>query len=337
MKHEILPWHASQWAHLQAARQQGRLAHALLLGGPAGTGRGLFGRMLAASLVCEARCPDGTACGQCASCLQFAAGSHPDIFHVEPAEAGKAIGVDRVRALIDSLHLTASRQNKVGLIDPADALTTSAANSLLKTLEEPPSGAYLILLSARSGRLPATIRSRCQRVPFGMPDAGQALAWLGQQDINEPDNWLARAGGAPLQARDLAAAGSNTDAGAPDPVTTLLAVLSRRRSPVGAAAALSASSLGDSVRAWIVTVEDMVRLRHAPDADLRLPARREELQAVALQVDVVRLFDYLEALYRSIPGPSSSLRESMQIQGLLADAAQVGAGRPMRAEQSRGE
>lgn len=329
MRSELLPWHDNQWAHLRAARSQGRLAHALLLGGPAGTGRGHFARMLAASLLCPAPDTDGIACGACASCRQFAAGSHADLFHVVPPEAGKAIGVDRIRGLIDSLHLTAGGDHKVGLIDPADALTRSAANSLLKTLEEPPDGAYLLLVSARSGSLPATIRSRCQRVPFGMPDADQALVWLQQQNITTPETWLARAGGAPLLAHELATAGEGAaDGGEPDPVTALLAVLTRRRSPVGAAAALAASSLGDSVRAWIITVEDMLRLQHAPQAVLRLPARREELLAAAGQVDAVRLFDYLGTLYRSIPGPSSSLREPMQIQGLLADAAQIGAGRP---------
>lgn len=329
MRLELLPWHAGQWAHLRAARAQGRLAHALLLGGPAGTGRGHFARMLAASLLCPTPVSeDGSACGECASCRQFAAGSHADLFHAAPPEAGKALGVDRIRALIDSLHLTAGGENKVGLIDPADALTRSAANSLLKTLEEPPDGAYLLLVSARSGNLPATIRSRCQRVPFGMPDADQALAWLQQQHVSTPENWLARAGGAPLLARELAMTGEGADSAAPDPVSALLAVMTRRRSPVGAAAALAASSLGDSVRAWIITVEDMLRLQHAPGAALRLPARREELLAAAAQVDAVRLFDYLESLYRSIPGPSSSLREPMQIQGLLADAAQINAGRP---------
>lgn len=317
----VLPWQEAQWQRVIHALAEGRLAHALLLAGPEGVGKRQFGEALAARLLCEVT-GTGEACGSCPACRQFAAGNHPDMIHLEPAETGKALGVDAVRDLIDRLHLTAGHGVKVGLIDPADAMTASAGNSVLKTLEEPPSGTYLILASARPGQLPATVRSRCQRIGFAIPSPEEAIAWLRRMDIADPDRWLAPASGAPLLAHTLAIAGSENRAGA-DPVDALLAVLMRRRSPVGAAAALGGDSLEGTVRAWIAAVEDILRLQHAPDARLRFPGRRSTLLDAAQRVDARNLFHYLDELYRSLPGPSSSLKPGMQIQGLLVGAAKA--------------
>lgn len=321
MKRAVLPWHQNQWHNVVAAIAGQRLVHALLLGGPAGTGRRHFCDVLSAMLLCRAPAPADGPCGACASCRQFQAGTHADMFRLEPDEAGKAIGVDSVRDLTDRLQLTAGRGTKVGVIDPADALTTSAANSLLKTLEEPPAGTYLMLLTARTGRIPATVRSRCQRIAFAAPPADQALEWLRGEGVEAPGPWLARAGGGPVLARDLARADAG-DSGT-DPVGALLAVLTGRRSPVGAATVVARVPLDDIVRAWIIVVEDLLRLMHAPRGAVRLPDRHEELAAATRQVDERRLFDYLDTLYRSLPGPSSALRAPMQIEGLLADAAGV--------------
>jgi len=317
---DVLPWHQRAWQRFAHAFDEDRLAHALLIGGPAGTGRRRFADRLAGTLLCLAGDADTRPCSACAACQQFAAGTHADCFRLEPAEAGKAIGVDAVRDLIDNLHLTAGGERKVGIIDPADALTINAANSLLKTLEEPPAGTCLILLSAHSARLPATVRSRCQGIDLPAPDAALAIEWLQAQGVERAEDWLARAGGAPVLARTLAQANSEQEPGA-DPVEMLLTVLARRRSPVGAAARLEGLSLDAVVRAWILVIEDLLRLRRHPAARVRLPARRDELATLAPRLDERRLFDYLDELYRSIPGPSSALRAPMQIQGLLVDAA----------------
>lgn len=317
----MLPWHDGQWQRLERSLAEGRLAHALMLGGPEGIGKRQFGETLAARMLCRGEVADRP-CGDCPACRQFTAGTHPDMVRLEPAEAGKALGVDAVRDLIERLHLTGGHGTKVGLIDPADALTISAANSVLKTLEEPPPGTYLVLISARPARVPATVRSRCQRIGFGIPPAGQAEEWLAQQGVDRPSPWLALAGGAPLRAHDLAQAESGA-IGAPEAVDALLAVLTRQRSAVGAAGKLAHAGLESTVRTWIAAIEDMLRLYHAPDARLRFPDRRTALAEAVHRLDVRHLFDYLGALYRSLPGPSSSLKPAMQIQGLLVDAADI--------------
>jgi DNA polymerase III subunit delta' len=105
---------------------------------------------------------------------------HPDLHWLFPLEDKETISIDQVREVIEAFTLTAHRGGaKVILIEPAEALTTAAANALLKTLEEPTPRGYLFLVSHQPGRLPATVRSRCQHIALRVPDAGIAAEWLG--------------------------------------------------------------------------------------------------------------------------------------------------------------
>ena len=204
---ERLPWHAPLWRRLHQHRADGRWPHALLLAGPDGLGKGLFARRLAASRCCETPDAQGDACGQCQGCHWFQAGSHPDFSAVRPAEGGKAIKVDQIRELREFLGLTAYCGGcKIVLIEPADRLNLNAANSLLKTLEEPPGDGLLLLVAARPARLPATVRSRCQMLRFEPPPAPEAIAWLASRIDARLDAriLLEVAGGAPLAALALA-------------------------------------------------------------------------------------------------------------------------------------
>ncbi len=322
MRGPPLPWQDLQWQRLRDAHEKGRLAHGLLLTGPHGCGRRRFADALAANLLCNALDAE-PACGNCRACLQLAAGTHPDHVQLAPAESGKSIGVEAVRDLVERMHLTAGNGTKVAVITPADSLTTSAANSLLKILEEPPQGAYLILISTPNARLPATVRSRCQRIAFTLPARAKALAWLAERGVDNGETWLSRAGGAPLLAEELAHADSGRHSAQADPVGELVAVLARRRSPAGAAAALLAVPLDEVVRAWILVIEDLIRLRQVPDAAVRLGSHHDTLISLVRQVDARALFDYLDQLYRSVPGPSSPLKPALQIQALLVAASQI--------------
>ncbi|MEJ2309714.1 MAG: DNA polymerase III subunit delta' [Gammaproteobacteria bacterium] len=177
----IYPWQAPQWQLLLGYRRQQRMPHALLLHGEADTGKRAFARTLAEALLCSSK--DEYACGTCHSCRLLQAGNHPDLVVIEPAEPGKAIKVDAIRAYIEQASLTPQiARSRVCILAPADAMNQSAANSLLKTLEEPAQENHLLLVSDRPAQLPATIRSRCQKVAFPRPAADEALAWLRQQD-----------------------------------------------------------------------------------------------------------------------------------------------------------
>ena len=200
---ERLPWHESQWREIRAKIERGILPHALLLRGAEGLGKLDFACYLGSALLCSENGPDGAPCGHCRSCTLIRAGNHPDLIHVTVAPEKKTIGIDQIRELIEKLALTPQfATGKVVIISPADGLNHNAANSLLKTLEEPPAGAHLLLCSSRPARLPATIRSRCQQLVFHPPSQDQARAWLSGRlpEGDDPDSLLQLAANAPLTA-----------------------------------------------------------------------------------------------------------------------------------------
>src|SRR5690606_31515541 len=164
---------------LYARLQQHHLPHALMLRGPAGTGKAHFALALAQMLLCEKPLAQ-VACGRCKTCHLIKAGSHPDLLLVEPEEAGKAIKVDQVRHLVEFASRKAQFSGyRVVVICPAEAMNPNASNALLKSLEEPGEKTLLALVSHQvSGVLP-TIRSRCQVVEFPVPPRAPALTWLG--------------------------------------------------------------------------------------------------------------------------------------------------------------
>ncbi len=201
------PWQAQQWQRLRLAASQERLPHALLLSGMAGSGIRQFALAFAHYLLCAAPTAAGTACGQCRSCLLAKAGNHPDIRVLEAEDDSAQIKVEAVRELIAYLQLSSQYGGrKIAIIEPTEGMNRHAANSLLKTLEEPAASALLILISCQPARLLVTLRSRCQRVSFTDIDRQQALDWL-QGQLAEPapaEELLELAGGAPLTALELA-------------------------------------------------------------------------------------------------------------------------------------
>ncbi|GGA86908.1 DNA polymerase III subunit delta' [Neiella marina] len=196
-----LPWlEASKQRLLDQIAQQ-RLPHALLFSGPNGIGKWQLMRWLSDRLLCASPNAEG-ACGQCRSCLLIAAGSHPDLLILEAEK--NTIGVDLVRQAIATLSETAHQQGaRVVLINNAQQMTESAANALLKTLEEPGQSAFLLLSAPSAGQLVATITSRCQEHLVALPDEQLALQWLQQQGVTAELSHLRLNGGAPLRTKQF--------------------------------------------------------------------------------------------------------------------------------------
>jgi DNA polymerase-3 subunit delta' len=176
---------------LRRALAQGRVHHALLFDGPSGVGKELAAFGLAQSLVCERPQAGNLACGECSACTRAVPREgasrpiHPDVVMIErglyePAQIGRRspesqeISIDQIRTLVLARAAFAPHEGraKVFVVRRAEELSTSAANALLKTLEEPGHGTHFILLSSQADTLLPTIRSRTLRVRFGaLPDA----------------------------------------------------------------------------------------------------------------------------------------------------------------------
>ena len=216
MSSDFSPWQQRAYDQAVAALDADRLGHGLLICGPAGLGKRAVAERLAQYVLCTQK-NDRQPCGECRGCLLYLSRSqrenlelrpdkslshphghpaHPDIVFVgyawkmtpSPARQLTQIVVDQMRVLSERLSKTPQYgEALIVIIDPAEAMNENACNALLKTLEEPVAGRYLWLVSSQPATLPATIRSRCQRLEFKLPPHDEALDWLRSQGHSDKD------------------------------------------------------------------------------------------------------------------------------------------------------
>lgn len=152
-------------SQLRSSIVRGRLAHAYLFSGPTGSGKKETAKTLAKILNCELKGADS--CGLCSSCKKIENNSHPDVRWILPGGDSDSIKIEDIRNLQREISMKPYEgRYKVYTIIDADTMTEEAANCLLKTLEEPPGDALLILTSSNIKMLLSTIVSRCQVVKF---------------------------------------------------------------------------------------------------------------------------------------------------------------------------
>ncbi len=216
-----LPW----LAPLLQRTLRGPQPHALLLHGPQGVGQFELALTIAQAWLCEAA-EGAKPCGTCASCRLVQSHSHPDVLVLLPealqeplgwaaggddeggaeratkkAAPSREIKVGAVRLAVNFAQTTTARgRAKVVVLHPAERINAISANTLLKTLEEPPGAARFILSCAAPEALLPTIRSRCQSIALALPPAAQASAWLAGQGVADAAVLLAATGGQPQEA-----------------------------------------------------------------------------------------------------------------------------------------
>lgn len=321
---EHYPWHAGQWKRLVTARAAGRLPHALLLAGPVGLGKSAFARRLSDALVCTQPDDNGDACGICRACQLSTAGSHPDQSWIAPEEPGKAIKIDAVRKLIASGVLAAQDAGvRVFVLDPAEAMNRSAANALLKTLEEPVSCNLLILVSSHPHWLPATILSRCQRIRFAIPDEEQTRGWLsGHVAPENMDGLIAVSGGAPLAALQ---AGNEAWLEEGRRLTAELAALAAGRSnPSEIVEKWEGRPLTLMLETMQRCLFDLIRLGNGLiEGKAYFPALRDDLQSLGRGLELKLLHRLHDALLGLERDTARNLNERMMLEYLANQWFQI--------------
>lgn len=217
--------HLAPWVQDQFKQLVYQPGHALLLTGPAGLHQFDLAVHLAASWLCDQPDANGEACRVCESCHLFEAHTHPDFkillpeqlmveLALQEQEAGtaeeskrkpsKEIRAEALRQMIEFSQKTRSRSKvQVVLIYPAERMNAISANTVLKTLEEPPGDVRFILATENASRLLPTIRSRCLTHAMCWPKEQEAIEWLQKLNIQEAQIVFAAAGGKPEQALQL--------------------------------------------------------------------------------------------------------------------------------------
>jgi len=288
--------------------RHGRVPHAVLLVGPVGTGKRAAAAWMASEFL-------GLEPGDLPA-HPAVVPEHADIHWIAPEEDKQTIGIEQIRVLVNTLALTSYEGGgKAAVLEPANVMTVNAANSLLKTLEEPPGHTLLILVADRVGKLPATIFSRCQRIDFAPPTETEALAWLDRQQPGA--TWidaLRAAGGAPLAALDALEELETGAAMARD-----LNALGRQQ---GSAVEVAARWAKIDPRLVLDWLSRQLRL-----AAIAAEAGRECAAGLAIDDSVLRrmdsrnLFCYLDIINRLRGQPAGSWNVQLTFEGLLIDWA----------------
>jgi DNA polymerase III subunit delta' len=364
----IPPWLNPLWESLDFAK----FPNAILLHGQSGIGKFAFSVELAKALLCESASATAKPCNQCEACHWFDTANHPDFIALVPEthrkllphadyesddspKRGKAardddgessekkekknISIEETRSAIENLSIGSHRGgNRVILIYPLEMLRSDSANTLLKSLEEPPANTIFILLADRVDRVLPTIRSRCRLLTAPRPDRMQGLAWLKGQLSNisglkvsdaDVETIYDEQGGAPFSVLDSLIARHNKD----DKDELTISIQASR---------YLLQSMAQGVRInWLDTAEKTHKAQYsfllasmqrwvsdlqsvAQGGDPRYyPKHLATLQGLAKMVNVQKLLEFWKSLVQARRHENHPLANRIQLEALLSQYQQI--------------
>lgn len=365
---QVAPWLEPLWKGLDFAN----IPNAILLHGQSGIGKFTFSIELAKALLCEASGDNVKPCNQCEACHWFDTGNHPDFVALLPEthrkllphadyesdespkkgktareddgessekKEKKNISIEETRHAIENLSIGSHRGgNRVILIYPLEMLRSDSANTLLKSLEEPPPNTIFILLADRVDRVLPTIRSRCRLLTAPRPDREQGLAWLKLQlnmvkglKVSDVDieTVYDEQGGAPFSVLDSLIARHNKDE--KDDLTISIQ-----------ASRFLLQSMSQGVRInWLETAEKTHKAQYSFllcsmqrwVSDLQsvtqggnpryYPKHVSTLQGLSKTVNVERLLQFWKSLIQARRHENHPLANRIQLEALLSQYQQV--------------
>ena len=306
MKLNFLKLFAKSWLDRTT---QGRVPHAIMLTGAAGVGK-----RCAAAWMAKHRLGIGDP-GALPD-YPLAVPAHADLRWLRPLEDKHSIGIEQIRELVTDLSMTSYEGGgKVAVIEPANAMTANAANGLLKTLEEPAGDALLILIADKTGRLPPTIFSRCQRINIPIPPEPESLAWLDR--LQPAPGWpqaLRAAGNAPLAAIAAFERLDATQAMSRD----FVALSVKRASPLDVAAKWTKHE-PLFVLDWLA--REVQNCIYGLSGATSAATERAVGDSVLERMDRRNLFCYLDIINRLRGQPANSFNLQLTLEALLIDWA----------------
>lgn len=173
--------------HLQTAIKTGNLSHAYIINGEYGSGRQTIASALAKTIQCQSKTDDTDACGVCTSCKQAESHNHPDIKYITHDKTSISVNDIREQLNNDISIKPYSSEYKIYIIPDANKMTEQAQNALLKTIEEPPMYAIIILLTENCDSLLPTIRSRCVTLTMNPVEKDKICTYLENKFQLEPE------------------------------------------------------------------------------------------------------------------------------------------------------
>ncbi len=292
----VYPWLDTFWQLLVSYKIKQRIPSGLMLVGLPGIGKTDFARNYAQYILCQQSTEHY--CGQCRSCVLFNAGNHPDFSLIEPAEIGSVIKIDQIRNLVEQLSQTSNISDyQVVIINRAEDLNRSAANALLKNLEEPSGRVLFLLVSEQPQAVSATIRSRCQILKFPHPTQSQALAYLNEHypDQKNCETLLAMANNLPLKAMDCVQLSELRD----NLLVSLERITRGELEPVSMTSTYL-SKPKEVVELLISLVIDMIRIQFSTRAELNHIDKISELQRLNKSKTLSQLYHFLSELFDAL-------------------------------------